>query len=333
MIAMSTLARWLSAIFVLLLAISVGGYSTYAQSGDRDAGRQRYFPQTGHTISGDFLIAYESVPNPELVYGYPITSAFHDATIDRMVQYFERARFELHTENPPELRVVLTPLGKYLYTPALELKFASNSGRCRSYQDEGVDAQYKVCYAFLDFFEQNGGVEQFGYPVSNFELHGKRIVQYFQRARLEYHPELQSGQRVVLAKIGEEYFHVIGEETERILYKDKPIGSNAPQPILDLRVRAYPLHSVLPNSDEQTIYIVVQDQKLLPIPDADVTLEISLPSGQTLRTIVTEPTDKNGITKFKFSYENQPPGLTVVTARVNVNRLQAETVTSFRIWR
>jgi hypothetical protein len=137
----------------------------------------------------------------------------------------------------------------------------------------------------------------------------------------------------MLANIGEEYFHVIGEKTERTLYQDMPIGSNAPQPILDIQVRAYPLHSVLPNNGEQTIYIVVQDQKLLPIPNADVILEIGLPSGQTLHTIVTESTDKNGITKFQFSYENQPPGLTIVTVRANINQLQEETVTSFRIWR
>ncbi len=330
---MSVRARWLSAIILGLLVITSGVYSTYAQSGPPNNGRQRYFPQTGHTVSGDFLVAYESVPEPEFIYGYPITNAFHDANLDRMVQYFERARFELHTENPPELRVIRSPLGSYVYESVLELQPPNNSGACRTYQDEGPYARYRVCYAFLDFFEKYGSVEQFGYPISNFELHDKRIVQYFQRARFEWHPELTSGQRVVLSALGRVYFDIIGENPERLLSEQIAITNNRPQTLLEIAVRAYPLHAVLTRSSEQSIYIVVQDQNLRPISNADAILEITLPSGETLRTIVTEPTDKNGVTKFSFSYENQPHGLAKVVVKANAENLHDETITSFRIWR
>jgi hypothetical protein len=29
------------------------------------------FPETGHTITGEFLDFYQQIPNPELIYGYP----------------------------------------------------------------------------------------------------------------------------------------------------------------------------------------------------------------------------------------------------------------------
>jgi len=37
---------------------------------------------------------YESIPNPELIYGLPITRAYLDTRKNRIVQYFENARFE-----------------------------------------------------------------------------------------------------------------------------------------------------------------------------------------------------------------------------------------------
>lgn len=58
---------------------------------------------------------------------------------------------------------------------------------------------------FLDFWRANGQVLLFGYPVSEELVEGGRIVQYFERARCEFHPELlgQPGQ-VQLGLIGRE---------------------------------------------------------------------------------------------------------------------------------
>jgi hypothetical protein len=63
----------------------------------------------------------------------------------------------------------------------------------------------------MAFWERSGGVSQFGYPISQpfLELSkddGKTyLVQYFQRARLEYHPE-NMGTRfeVLLGRLGAE---------------------------------------------------------------------------------------------------------------------------------
>ena len=75
---------------------------------------ERYFEETGHRVTGEFLEFYRQVDNPLLVYGYPITDAYQDPTTRIIVQYFQKARFELHPESPQGLRVQLSPLGEYM---------------------------------------------------------------------------------------------------------------------------------------------------------------------------------------------------------------------------
>src|SRR5262245_52283031 len=49
---------------------------------------------------------------------------------------------------------------------------------------------------FLEFWREHGGQLIFGYPISEEIVEDGRIVQYFERARFEYHPEYfgQEGQ-------------------------------------------------------------------------------------------------------------------------------------------
>ena len=51
------------------------------------------------------------------------------------------------------------------------------------------ETRHAVDGAFLRYWEQRGGLARFGFPLTSvFELGGRR-VQYFERARFEYHPE------------------------------------------------------------------------------------------------------------------------------------------------
>lgn len=57
---------------------------------------------------------------------------------------------------------------------------------------------------FAEFWNQNGGLAVFGYPISN-ELSEKgRTVQYFERQRFELHPEHAPPYDVLLGLLGEE---------------------------------------------------------------------------------------------------------------------------------
>lgn len=52
--------------------------------------------------------------------------------------------------------------------------------------------------AFRSYWERNGGLEQFGYPLTEEFSESGFVVQYFERARFEYHPENAGTQYEVL---------------------------------------------------------------------------------------------------------------------------------------
>jgi hypothetical protein len=58
---------------------------------------------------------------------------------------------------------------------------------------------------FLDFYDRNGGILQFGYPVSEARSEGGYLVQWTERQRLEHHPELAGTlYEVLLGLLGRE---------------------------------------------------------------------------------------------------------------------------------
>ena len=60
----------------------------------------------------------------------------------------------------------------------------ANGDHCETFEATG----YEVCSVFLDYWHTYGGLEIFGYPITDaFEEDGM-MVQYFQRARLEHQP-------------------------------------------------------------------------------------------------------------------------------------------------
>jgi hypothetical protein len=286
---------------------------------------QQYFPDTGHTVSGDFLKAYLSVKDPLQLYGLPITDAFLDGSSGRTIQYFQRARFELYSDQPPELRIRRTPLGQLMYNPGPVVPVPENFPACRFYIETGK----QVCYAFLDFFSANGGVAQFGYPISNFELHDERIVQYFQNARLEWHPEYPAGQKVTVTDLGKRYFDAHGEDPNRLMAS--PPDNALFQTVLSLQTRAYVRNAVTSSQGNQTVYVLVQDQNHLPVSDATVDMSVFYPDG-TVQQYNLPATDARGFTQITFPYSSKALGNSDVQVSASYGDLQQQTETSFRIW-
>ena len=280
------------------------------------------FPESGHSIRGEVYRFYWSNPDPIHVYGYPITELTTDVSSGRLVQYFQRAVFVLNPEAPRDQRIQLAPLGEYLYVPGDPISITGNLSNCKTFNETG----FQVCYAFLDFFKANGGLEQFGYPISNFELQHGRVVQYFQRARFEWYPELPSGQRVKLADVGSEHFYTVGEDLDKIRRNETN------QTVLKLRASAYPEDPVTKLNDKQTIHVLVQDQNRQPVPYAMVEVLVYLPSGRQFRNDNVE-TGENGFATVTFDIEEKNPGRALVWVIVNFEKLDEYlTSTSFRIW-
>jgi hypothetical protein len=170
------------------------------------------FPETGKQVCGLFLTYWrEHGALPQQ--GYPITGEFKEVSeIDGKtytVQYFERAVFELHPENPPEYQVLLSLLGVMRYRQkypggAQEMPPDQSPVAGRFFPETGKEIRGE----FLEYWERNGGLAQQGYPITNriFEksdIDGKEyIVQYFERAVFELHPENQPPYNVLLTQLG-----------------------------------------------------------------------------------------------------------------------------------
>src|SRR3954469_2297301 len=58
---------------------------------------------------------------------------------------------------------------------------------------------------FLNYWRENGDVLLFGFPISEEIIEDGRVVQYFERARFEYHPEdLGKDGQIQLSLLGRE---------------------------------------------------------------------------------------------------------------------------------
>jgi hypothetical protein len=282
----------------------------------------QFFPETGHNVRGEFLRFYKSVRDPKLVFGYPITEQI-TSNDGKTVQYFQRARFELRADLPENQRVQLTSLGPALYTPSNQLNLSNTAG-CDSFS-----TGYSVCFAFLDFYEANGGVAQFGNPISPFEFHENLIIQYFEKARFEWRADRPEGQRVVLTDLGRLYFELLGED-HAYLKPINPLDATI-NPILSIKVRAFVAKSVTRASGQQTVYLIVQNQTQQAVSNATGKVSIHWPDGRIDDYFFT--TNSAGLGRVTFNFADQKQGeLVPIEIVVAYQGLAGTTKTSFRIW-
>ncbi len=175
-------------LFIVLLALgTVPATPTSAQTDER------CFPETGYCISGQ-IRAYWEANGGLPVFGYPITDVYVD-TVEGWtgpLQWFERDRLEDHSAEG--VGVLAGRLGARL----LELRgtpwesypqVTSAESGCRFFAETG----HSMCEPFLSYWSNNGGLERFGFPVTEpfVETLGDWTgrVQYFERRRMEHHTE------------------------------------------------------------------------------------------------------------------------------------------------
>lgn len=313
---MNATRRLAALIFALTILLTSGG-TVHAQPDD-----VQYFPETGHHVKGDFLHFYKSAQDPQLVFGYPITEQMTSRD-GKTVQYFQRARFELRADLPADQRVQLSPVGQALYQPANQLKLNHTAG-CDSFS-----TGYSVCFAFLDFYKANGGVRQFGNPISPFEFHENLIVQYFEKARFEWRADRPEDQRVVLTDLGRLYFEQLGEDPVQ-LKPVQPLDATI-NAILSIRARAFVLKPLTRITGQQTVYIIVQNQTSQAVSNATGKVTVSWPDGRAEDYFFT--TNPSGLGTVTFHFADQKKGeLVPIDIVVVYQGLAATTRTSFRVW-
>jgi hypothetical protein len=234
-----TVRRWLCLGVVLVLLVPLG-LATRPAGAAPGSSRSRYFPQTGHTVSGSFLDYWEN-KGGLYIFGYPITDEIQDVSTNGqtyLTQYFERAIFEYHPENagtPYEVLLrllgVVSTQGIY-FDPAPEPHY-DISGRLYFEPYGG----HSLAAPFLDYWESQGGLPIFGYPLSEmfYEVSptdgNTYLVQYFERNRFEYHPELAgTPYEILLGLLGSEYLAAQSGTSPVVAPAPSPTPAPAPAP-------------------------------------------------------------------------------------------------------
>jgi len=193
---------------------------------------RRYFPETGHSLSHGFKTFWERSGGLP-IFGYPLTEEFSEVNPDLgkpfTVQYFERQRFEYHPDlagTPYEVQ--LGRLGVedakrrgLLGHPAFQsIPASAVSGDCWFFPETG----HAVCGRFLAYWRSYGlefgdpgisfreSLALFGYPISEpfTDPDTGLTIQYFERARFEYHPENPEPYQVLLGLLGRDLVRAKG---------------------------------------------------------------------------------------------------------------------------
>jgi len=180
------------------------------------AGNSRAFPETGQTSDNAFYDFWFAHGQTEVL-GLPLSPTFIDAD-DVVIQIYERAVMEWHPENDQPNRVQLERLGVNYLDNIVDSRTMKPQGSvhqaepprsctnslCRNFPQ----TKHTVKNAFYDYWVNHGGVASFGYPLTEefdlatFDGGGKTFtVQYFERNRLEYHPEIKGG-TILLGRLG-----------------------------------------------------------------------------------------------------------------------------------
>ncbi len=143
-------------------------------------------------------------------FGVALSPAVADPAADGLiVQWFERARFELHPEAPTPYLVQLTLFGSAALgaRPERGAPPATCADDCRLF----TETAHTLRGRFARYWSAGGGLSVFGFPLTE-EIRevsatdGREyLVQWFERARFEYHPEYGgTAHEILLGHLGRE---------------------------------------------------------------------------------------------------------------------------------
>lgn len=182
------------ALVALLVCMWVGA-STPATAG-------RYYPETGRSLADEFLDFYDA-SGGLLVFGLPLSDPLN--LNGKLVQYTERARLEW---NPTASQVTVGNLGLEFLDGRSFAPVAPTSAPDRVYFPE---TGHTLANGFLAFWSMHNGRQVLGLPLSEEFTEGGLTVQYFEKGRLEYHPELAgTGWEIQMTDLGRRMAQRVG---------------------------------------------------------------------------------------------------------------------------
>jgi hypothetical protein len=242
--------------------------------------------------------------------------------------------------------VTLAPLGDMLWEreapiPPSEIPAPGHAGK-QYFAETG----HMVCFSFLDFYRSHGGVDVFGYPITEWFVEPDgRIVQYFQHVKMEWHPENPSHKRVQLGMLGmiyvQQYVDPIHTQPESpAIAARTPLQETVsqgevpvdPGRVTELRVRASVRESITGADSKQTVYVYVFDQNGRGVPGASVGMQVGY-EGRTATQSLLPATNVNGHSEVEFEVESPTIGpVVILRLSARYGDLVTQTSTAFLAW-
>ncbi|MBM3129223.1 MAG: hypothetical protein FJ009_11450 [Chloroflexi bacterium] len=282
-----------------------------------------FIPATGHNIHGAFFAFYR-VRNGVENFGNPLTEAFKEN--GRIVQYFERARLEFFPENPEPFRVQVSFLGEQYGITDPPLKSQAippdNNPNFHYFPDSGQ----MVSFAIKEYFDQSGGIQILGYPISGLRFESGKFVQYFQRQRVVWDPMLSGANKVRPSAVGQlaldKKYPADFKARARVPtdWCGTPMTGPAPTPApfvaptpssgntalgMQVRVRFRQTRTTGP----QYVDVIAEDQNGRRLRDVAAYAIVYLVNGERYFPLL--PTNASGASTFGFEIGNQPTNCSV----------------------
>jgi LPXTG-site transpeptidase (sortase) family protein len=195
----------LKSFFLCIIVVGVAVVPPPPAQADTLAGEPILFPETGHTLAYSFRLFYDRHGGID-IFGLPLTEVYLEDGYP--VQYFERARFEWHAQSA---RVQASHLGRWAAQQRQHLPAFAPLAQPPADGEFFRQTGHSLRGAFLQFWLERDGLTTFGYPLSEeFAERNEQdgqiyTVQYFERARFEYHPELPPGSQIQLSHLGRQH--------------------------------------------------------------------------------------------------------------------------------
>ena len=197
-------------------------------------------------VAFEFLAAYQTLGG-EASLGPPIAPPAYRG--DDLVQYFSRGRLDLagRRSAAPFASFVVAELGVLLAGATGQQArpaFASPDYLPRSGKPSYFASTGRILAPELrEFWYRHGGLQRFGPPISGPIAGGRRVEQWFTRARLEYRVDRVGRPSILIADLGREFLDLPVGPRRDLEYLPEPAPIADPAAGLDVPVVFY--HQVL----------------------------------------------------------------------------------------
>ncbi|MEK7442416.1 MAG: hypothetical protein AAB571_08795 [Chloroflexota bacterium] len=293
-------------------------------------------PTSTPKLNGEHEVAepfrdYYNAKGGALVLGVAMTSDLIEEGV--RVQYFQNVRLEYH----PQL-----PEGKQVIPSSIGINFEGNSTPCIRPQDVAPNAYYFDCHSvrqeFLGFFNRQGGLQFFGYPISEMYISGTQLIQHFERASIVWNKSKPVEYQFGLANLGSQWCITV----QKCISKKEPgslitatptsmLTLPAPSP-KGLALKALPEFPVFDvKTQRQTLRAWVTDDKGKPV--SGVVVSFSIQYTINSERYETPPSDRNGYAFVSLAVKPYKPGdFILYKASVSQNGVTVSDNGSFVVW-